>query len=93
MLNCEPRGDAIGGAIEFSQSFTKYSLSTLLHARHAVKRGMDQPIHEGLKIEADRSILALQSNDGSEGIEAFIEKRGPIFRDRWLNQRLCQMMC
>ena len=75
-------GDANDAAIEFSQTFAKYSLSTLLHARQAVKRAMDQPIHEGLKVEADRSTLAFQSNDASEGIEAFIEKRDPIFKDR-----------
>ena len=75
-------GDPIHAAIQFSQGFTRYSLATLAHARHAVKRGMNQPIHEGLKIEADRSTLAYQSDDASEGIEAFIEKRDPAFTDR-----------
>ena len=37
--------------------------------------------HEGLKIEADLSTLAFQTEDAAEGMAAFIEKRKPEFRD------------
>jgi enoyl-CoA hydratase len=36
---------------------------------------------EGLKIEADLSTLAFQTEDSVEGMTAFIEKRKPVFKD------------
>jgi enoyl-CoA hydratase len=38
-------------------------------------------LEEGLRIEADLSTLAYQTNDADEGMRAFIEKRKPTFRD------------
>jgi enoyl-CoA hydratase len=46
-----------------------------------VKRALDVPIHEGLKIEADLSTLAFQTKDAAEGMAAFEEKRKARFRD------------
>lgn len=50
-------------------------------ARSAVKRALDVPVHEGLKIEADLSTLAFQTKDAAEGTAAFEEKRKPGFID------------
>jgi enoyl-CoA hydratase len=44
-------------------------------------RALDQPLAEGLKIEADLSTLAFQTRDADEGMAAFIEKRPPRFID------------
>ena len=57
------------------------SLPVLAFARDAVKRALDVPIHEGLKIEADLSTLAFQTKDAAEGTAAFEEKRKPRFID------------
>jgi enoyl-CoA hydratase len=38
-------------------------------------------LHDGLKIEADLSTLAFQTQDAVEGMTAFIEKRKAVFRD------------
>ena len=50
-------------------------------ARDAVKRALDVPLHEGLNIEADLNTLAFQTKDAVEGMNAFMEKRKPRFRD------------
>jgi enoyl-CoA hydratase len=50
--------------------------------RAAVQRALDLPISEGLKVEADLSTLAFQTEDSVEGMAAFIEKRKPVFKDR-----------
>jgi enoyl-CoA hydratase len=47
-----------------------------------VRRALDTPLPEGLKIEADLSTLAFQTRDAAEGMAAFIEKRKPGFEDR-----------
>lgn len=74
-------GDAVEAGIAFVREFSSYSLPVLGFARDAVKRALDVPIHEGLKIEADLSTLAFQTDDAKEGTAAFEEKRKPRFRD------------
>ena len=68
--------------LEFISTFDKYSLATVRYARRAVKAALDQPIHEGLKVEADCSTLAYQTIDAQEGMKAFLEKRSPAFSDQ-----------
>jgi enoyl-CoA hydratase len=74
-------GDAVEAGIAFAREFSGYSLPVLGFARDAVKRALDVPIHEGLKIEADLSTLAFQTDDAKEGTAAFEEKRKPRFKD------------
>ena len=74
-------GDTVDAGIAFAREFTGYSLPVLSFARDAVKRALDVPIHEGLKIEADLSTLAFQTKDAAEGTAAFEEKRKPRFTD------------
>jgi enoyl-CoA hydratase len=50
-------------------------------AREAVSRALDTPLNDGLKIEADLSTLAFQTEDAEEGMSAFSNKRKAVFRD------------
>jgi len=60
---------------------TGYSLPSLALARDAVARAQDVSLDEGLKVEADLNTLAFQTDDATEGMTAFIEKRKPVFKD------------
>ena len=75
-------GDALQAGIAFAREFSGYSLPVLGFAREAVKRALDNSVGEGLRIEADLSTLAFQTNDAAEGMDAFIAKRKPKFRDK-----------
>ena len=75
-------GDVVAGAVAYARSFSTYGLPALKLARDAVKRALDVPLHEGLKLEADLSTLAFQTEDAAEGMSAFMEKRKPRFKDR-----------
>jgi len=75
-------GDAVQAASAFARGFSGFGLPALRLARDAVKRALDVPLHEGLKIEADLNTLAFQTQDAVEGMNAFMEKRKPRFKDR-----------
>lgn len=75
-------GDPLEAALDFAAKFTGYSLATLALAREAVRRSADTTLEDGLKTENNLSTLAYASEDSREGIEAFLAKRKPAFRDR-----------
>lgn len=75
-------GDALAAGVAFAREFSRHSLPVLGFAREAVMRALDTPIREGLRIEADLSTLAYQTDDAAEGIAAFLDKRKPAFKDR-----------
>lgn len=81
LVNRIVEGDPIEAGMAFAREFTGYSLPVLGFARSAVKRALDVPVHEGLKIEADLSTLAFQTKDAAEGTAAFEEKRRASFVD------------
>ena len=75
-------GEPVAQGIAFARELSSYSLPVLGFAREAVKRALDNPIGEGLRIEADLATLAFQTADAAEGMDAFIAKRKPQFKDR-----------
>jgi enoyl-CoA hydratase len=81
LINHIVEGDLIEAGQAFAREMTGFSLPVLCLARDAVRRAHDLPLHDGLKIEADLSTLAFQTEDAVEGMTAFIEKRKAVFRD------------
>jgi enoyl-CoA hydratase len=81
LVNRLVEGDLTEAGMAFAREMTGYSLPVLNLARDAIRRAPDLPLHEGLKIEADLSTLAFQTEDSIEGMSAFIEKRKPAFKD------------
>ena len=75
-------GDAVAQGVAFAREFSGHSLPVLGFAREAVKRALDNPVNEGLGIEADLSTRAFQTADAVEGMDAFIAKRKPHFTDK-----------
>ena len=81
MVNKVVKGDGMKAAMDYGREFTCYSLPVLNLARESVKRALDNPILEGLKIESDLNTLAFQTEDSLEGINAFVDKRDAEFND------------
>ncbi len=74
--------DPLEAGMAFAREITGYSLPALGLARSAVTRALDVPLAEGFRIEADLWTLAYQTEDATEGMTAFAEKRKAVFRDR-----------
>jgi len=52
------------------------------YAKEAVTAGADIPLADGMRLEADLSILLHTTRDRAEGIRSFFERRQPRFRGR-----------
>lgn len=75
----EPPG--LAAAKAFAREFSGYGLRALQFAREAIQRAQDVSLQEGLRNEADLSTLAYRTRDAEEGMQAFLDKRKPVFRD------------
>ncbi|HLF04241.1 MAG TPA: enoyl-CoA hydratase-related protein, partial [Dehalococcoidia bacterium] len=49
------------------------------YAKEAVTKGLDLPLAQGLRLEADLNLLLQTTADRAEGLRAFRERRSPRF--------------
>jgi enoyl-CoA hydratase len=72
----------LGECLSLAEELCKKSPLTLSLAMEAVLRGRDASLKDGLNLEADLGTLAYNTDDGKEGLSAFVDKRAPRFRGR-----------
>jgi len=65
----------------FLEPILKNSLCALYFAREAVQRGYGASLADGLRMERDLSTLSYRTDDAAEGLNAFVQKRTPTFKD------------
>jgi enoyl-CoA hydratase len=61
---------------------TEKSLITVMAIKEAVNRAQETPLREGLLFERRLFHALFATEDQSEGMAAFLEKREPQFRDK-----------
>ncbi len=74
--------DLVEAGKAYAREMTGYGLPALALARDPVMGALDGTLDDGLKREADLNTLAFQTEDATEGMTAFIEKRKAVFKDR-----------
>lgn len=78
---CEP-AELDTYAIEVARDLLKSSPVALREAKRSIDEAIGVPLHEGIEIEHDAWTVVIQSEDRSEGIRAFNEKRPPAWKNR-----------
>ena len=69
-------------AMEFAQGLAAMAPVALLEAKRVVDDGLDAALSAGLTMEQRVLGALFATEDGKEGIAAFMEKRDPVFRGR-----------
>ncbi len=67
---------------ELAGSIAKHSPVALKLVKEAVRASAEMPLSAGLELERELFITAFASDDRTEGIDAFLEKREPDFKGR-----------
>jgi enoyl-CoA hydratase/carnithine racemase len=78
---CE-RDELDSYSLEVAHELLKSSPVALREAKRAIDQTIGVPLNEGIDIEHDAWTVVIQSEDRSEGIAAFNEKRAPVWKNR-----------
>ena len=77
-----PRDELDATALDVARTFAARSPHAIAVLRELARTTRDLPLEEGLRREAEGFRRCLASEDGLEGVTAFIEKREPSFTGR-----------
>ncbi len=75
-------GQQLEKALELAGRMARWSPISLRLGKQAIRNAYEMPLAEGLAAEKELFLEAFGSEDGREGVRAFIEKRKPEFRGR-----------
>lgn len=68
--------------LQVAHDLLKSSPVALREAKRAIDEAIGVPLHEGIEVEHDAWTVVIQSEDRSEGIAAFNDKRAPAWKNR-----------
>jgi enoyl-CoA hydratase/carnithine racemase len=74
-----PKEELEAAAAELASAVAAQSPSAVSVIKRIVREGADQPLATALTLEQDATARLVESDDGREGITAFVEKRPPAF--------------
>lgn len=69
-------------ALKVARELSNKGPISLRYAKEAINKGMDMTLEQGLRLEADLYFLLHTTDDRTEGIKAFQEKRSPRFHGK-----------
>ena len=75
-------GEHLDKAREVASRMARWSPVALGLVKKAVRAAQEHPLTEGLAVERELFLEAFASEDGREGVGAFVEKRQPVFKGR-----------
>jgi enoyl-CoA hydratase len=69
-------------AMAIAERIASFSLPVVLKIKEAINRAYEMPLAEGLLFERREFHATFALDDRREGMQAFVEKRKPVFRHR-----------
>jgi enoyl-CoA hydratase len=75
-------GQHLEKALDIAGRMARWSIVSLRLAKQAVNAAFEMPLRAGLEYEKELFLAAFASEDGREGVRAFMEKRPPDFKGR-----------
>ncbi|MCP9486874.1 MAG: enoyl-CoA hydratase-related protein [Gaiellaceae bacterium MAG52_C11] len=77
-----PLAELMDAALELARTLSERSPFAMGIVKQLAAETRDIPLAQGLRAEAQAFVRILGSEDGAEGVTAFLEKRKPIFTGR-----------
>jgi len=77
-----PRAELMDAALELARTLSQRSPHAMAVIKQLAAETRDLPLSEGMRREAQGFIKCIGSEDGAEGVVAFLEKRQPDFTGR-----------
>jgi enoyl-CoA hydratase/carnithine racemase len=80
--NAVPSADVLRAAEDLAGRILKGAPMSVAFIKEAIRKGVELPLEEGLRLEADLSALIGSTEDAKEGPRAFAEKRAPVWKGK-----------
>jgi enoyl-CoA hydratase/carnithine racemase len=77
-----PAGQVVKAASDLAKRINSKSAVTSAAILEAINHGMESTLSGALELEADKFVFLCSTEDGFEGVSAFLEKRQPKFQDK-----------
>jgi len=77
-----PAKDVLNAALEMGREMAGKASWALRYCKEAVYKGLDMTLSQGLQLEGDLYFLLHTTEDRTEGVNAFREKRKPEFKGK-----------
>jgi enoyl-CoA hydratase len=68
--------------IDMARKISHQGRLAIIQAKRIISRGYEMPLREALKLEIDTFSALFNTEDQKEGMQAFLHKRAPEFKDR-----------
>lgn len=75
-------GAHLDRARELAERIAGWSPVAVRLVKRSIRAALETPLGAGLELEKELFLAAFSSEDGREGVQAFVEKRDPRFRGR-----------
>jgi enoyl-CoA hydratase/carnithine racemase len=77
-----PAAELMAGAERYAELITRGAPLSVIAIKEAITHGLELPLEEGLRLEAELAQMLGQTEDQKEGARAFAEKREPVWKGR-----------
>lgn len=75
-----PDDQLIGHTVALAERIAAFSLPALMAVKESVNRAWESPLTEGILFERRALYARFASHDAHEGMQAFLQKRKPVFQ-------------